>query len=83
VIHPRFGIFAGGGRLDIVGEGRDRVFGISPTAGLELNVTSWFRLGMEGGYRFLSDVDTPGFESSDFSAPFAQLQLRFGFSWDY
>ena len=83
VIHPRFGVFAGGGRLNITGEGRDRVFGISPSAGAEINITSWFRLGLEGGYRLITDVDIDGFEASDFSTPYAQLQLRFGFSWDY
>ena len=82
-IHPRFGVYAGGGRVEITGEGRDRVFGITPSAGAELNITSWFRLGIEGGYRFITDVDVSGFESGDFSTPYAQLQLRFGFSWDY
>lgn len=83
VLHPRFGIYAGGGRLEIRDEGRDRIFGLTPSAGFEINITSWFRLGAEGGYRFITDVDVDGFESADFSTPFAQLQLRFGFSWDY
>jgi len=83
VIHPRFGVYAGGGKLNITGEDRDRIFGISPSAGLELNITSWFRLGVEGGYRFITDIDVPDFDSSDFSTPYAQLQLRFGFSGDY
>lgn len=83
VIHPRFGVYAGGGRIEITGEGKDRIFGISPSLGAELNITSWFRLGLEGGYRFITDVDVSGFDSQDFSTPYAQLQLRFGFSWDY
>lgn len=83
VIHPRFGVFAGGGRLEVSGDAEDRVFGISPSLGAEINVTSWFRLGLEGGYRFITDVDAMGFDSEDFSTPYAQLQLRFGFSWDY
>ncbi|GAB5553400.1 MAG: hypothetical protein Sapg2KO_29910 [Saprospiraceae bacterium] len=83
LIHPRFGVYAGGGRLEIEGDSRDRVFGVTPSIGAELNIASWFRLGLEGGYRFITDVDARGLDSADFSTPFAQIQLRFGFSWDY
>ena len=83
LLHPRFGVYAGGGRLEIEGDGRDRVFGVTPSIGAELNIASWFRLGLEGGYRFITDVDARGLDSADFSTPFAQIQLRFGFSWDY
>lgn len=83
LLHPRFGIYAGGGRLEIEGDSRDRVFGVTPSLGAELNIASWFRLGFEGGYRFITDVDARGLDSADFSTPFAQIQLRFGFSWDY
>ncbi len=82
-IHPRVGVYAGRGRIELDGEDVDRIFGITPSGGVELNVTSWFRLGAEAGYRFVTDVDVRGRDSSDFSTPFAQLQLRFGFSWDY
>jgi len=50
---------------------------------LEVNVLEWFRLGAEAGYRFITDVDVQNLDSSDFSTPFVQLQLRFGFSWGY
>jgi hypothetical protein len=82
LVHPRFGVYAGGGRLDISNYAQDNIFGVTPSLGAEINVTSWFRLGLEGGYRFITDVDSPGFDSADFSTPFAQIQLRFGFSWD-
>jgi hypothetical protein len=81
VIHPRFSIYGGTGKLSVNDGSRERIFGLQPAGGLELNVFSWFRLGMEAGYRFVTDIDTPLVRSSDISSPFVQLQFRFGFSW--
>jgi len=83
VIHPYFSVMAGSGRLEIRNDRNDRIFGITPAGGLEVNVLEWFRLGAEAGYRFITDVDVQNLDSSDFSTPFVQLQLRFGFSWGY
>lgn len=83
VVHPRLGFYVGSGKIEENDNRKDRVWGITPSAGIEINVTSWFRLGAEGGYRYIADVDFAGVNSEDFSTPFAQLQLRFGFSWDY
>jgi len=83
VLHPYFSAYAGGGEIDIIGGDDDRIFGINGAAGVEINVTGWFRLGLEGGYRYITDVDIPGLSDEDFSAPFGQLNLRFGFSWGY
>ncbi len=74
----------GGGRIEFDDNNsfsRDRVFVLQPAVGLEVNVFRWFRIGAEGGYRLVSDVDGGGLQSSDVSKPFAQLQLRFGYSW--
>lgn len=79
VIHPYISVMGGSGRLDYKGE-RERVFVIEPAVGLELNLFSWWRLGGEAGYRLVGDVDSPGVDGTDFSAPFLQLQFRFGFS---
>jgi hypothetical protein len=38
-------------------------------------------VGAEGGYRLVSDVNGGGLQNTDVSKPFAQLQLRFGYSW--
>lgn len=81
VIHPHFSVYGGSGRFDLVNSDRERIFALQPAAGLELNVFRWFRLGLEGGYRFITDIDTPGVSSSELSTPFAQLQFRFGYSW--
>lgn len=83
VVHPYFSIMAGSGRLEISGDGDDRIFGVTPAGGLEVNVLDWFRLGAEAGYRFVTDVDVRNLGSEDFSTPFVQVMLRFGFSWGY
>lgn len=80
VIHPYFSMIGGSGRLNTNAD-RDRVFVFQPAGGLELNVFRWFRIGAEAGYRFVTDVDQSGLSTADVSAPFAQLQFRFGFSW--
>lgn len=83
VLHPYFSVMAGSGRLEIRNDSDDRIFGVTPAGGLEVNVLDWFRLGAEAGYRFITDVDVRNLDSSDFSTPFVQIQLRFGFSWGY
>lgn len=81
VVHPRFGLIVGGGNVDFSDGDDDRVFVLQPSLGLELNIFKWFRLGVQGGYRYVSGEDTPGVSSSDLSSPYAQLDLRFGISW--
>lgn len=81
VIHPVLNLKFGSGNLEVSGENDDRVNVFEPSAGLELNVTRWFRLGLEGGYRFIGDVNTSGFSGSDLSSPVVGLRLKFGWSW--
>lgn len=81
VVHPIIGLQLGGGRLEFEDDDSERVFIIQPSAGAEFNLFQWFRAGVEGGYRFVSDVDTDGIESTDVSSPFLQINLKFGFSW--
>ncbi len=57
----------------------DRVFALTPEVGVELNLTRWFRLGLTGGYRWVSGVNNiPGAESADFSSPVGILTFSFG-----
>lgn len=46
----------------------------------ELNVTSFFRIGVSGGYRFVAggSLEKADVSRSDLSAPYGQLSLRFG-----
>jgi len=80
-IHPRMNFLTGGGKIKLDDGNSDRVFILQPSAGVELNVFRWFRLGLEGGYRFVSDTDFSNLDGSDFGAPFAQIDLKFGWSW--
>ena len=82
MIHPRFTFIAGRGRVwtsDKDNSGRMFVF--QPSAGFEFNVFQWFRLGFEGGYRFVGNSDRFNVTSGDLSTPFAQIEMRFGLSW--
>lgn len=81
LLHPRFGLFAGGGKATVEGIDDDPVYVLKPSAGVELNATQWFRVGLEAGYRFVTYDDIPEYSSSDFSSPFVNIALRFGLSW--
>ena len=80
-IHPLVGFQFGGGKLKFDNGESERIFVVQPSVGIELNVFQWFRAGVEGGYRHVSGVDHPNLETADVSSPFAQINLRFGFSW--
>jgi len=87
VLHPIFYLQAGGGKLKVTDEIEDRVFIMQPNLGLELNVLQWFRIGVEAGYRFVSNVGVPNLDANDLSSPVLGLRLKFGFSkhrdrWD-
>ncbi|NUQ24481.1 MAG: hypothetical protein HUU34_11065 [Saprospiraceae bacterium] len=81
VVHPRINLLTGRGRLNVNENGDDRVFVLQPSAGIEVNVFQWFRVGLEGGYRIVDGIDKSALRRQDVSSPFAQLDLRFGFSW--
>lgn len=80
-VHPTFNISIANAKLSSEAREKDRVWTVVPAAGVELNVVRWFRLGMEAGYRFASDVETPGLNDADISGGFGTLRLRFGWSW--
>ncbi len=81
VIHPKFSFVMGGGKLKVRGEDDDNVFVVQPGVGGEINVFRWFKFGLEGGYRFVSDVNQTVLTGSDISSFFVELKLRFGWSW--
>ena len=81
VIHPVFYIQLGSGILDVSDIGSDRVFVAQPMVGAEINIARFFRLGIEGGYRYFNGVDLAGFGDKDFSSPVFGLKLKFGWSW--
>ena len=80
-IHPRITTIIGPGKIDVAGEGRDRMLVGQAMAGLELNLFQWFRLGADVGYRFANGVDSQVISDKDVSGAVVQLEARFGFSW--
>lgn len=80
-IHPKFSLMIGGGELKPRNGEEDNIFTVMPGAGVELNIVRWFKLGLHGNYRFVSNVSYPGLEDSDLSGFLFDIQLRFGWSW--
>ena len=81
IIHPVFYLQGGSSRLEIADVGSDRVFVAQPMVGIEMNIVRFFKIGVEGGYRYFNNVDLPGFNDKDFSGPVVGLKLKFGWSW--
>ena len=70
----------GRGSLKINEQKVDKVTVFEPSIGVEVNVFRWMRVGLEGGYRFVTSVDAPGLDDTDFSSPIIGLRLKFGWS---
>ena len=82
-IHPIFMIMGAKGEVEVDDFGaKDNIFVVQPSLGIELNVFRWFHLGLRGGYRMVTDTDMTGLTDSDLSAPFGEVNLKFGFSWE-
>ena len=81
VIHPKFAMHVGFGRLDIDELARDRFVSLQPSVGGEINVLRWFRVGGHVGYRYGLNVDGPGDSFRSPNSFFAEGSLKFGFSW--
>lgn len=81
-IHPIVYAKGGRGSLKINEQKVDKVTVFEPSIGMELNVFRWFKIGLEGGYRFVTNVDANGLNDNDFSSPVVGLRLKFGWSWD-
>ena len=86
VIHYTLGVLIGGGGItyrDSINQTRydrnvDRVFVMEPTASVELNITTFFRINAGVTYRWVNDVQFAGLKNSDFSGMTGMLTLKFG-----
>ena len=78
LVHFTVYLLIGGGGLSGTVVEEESVFVLEPALNGELNITSFFRLNGGVGYRWVSAVDNPGFEDSDFSAVYGQLTAKFG-----
>lgn len=62
----------------------DNLLALSPEIGIEMNFTNWFKLGITGGYRVVSGIDSlPVLTNDDFTGTYAALTFRFGGFGDY
>ena len=81
-VHPMINLDAGRGKVKLLNEDiEDRVLVVQPSAGVEINIFRWMHLGLEGGYRFVSDSDLASISDRQLSGAFGQATLKFGFSW--
>lgn len=83
LVHGTAGVLIGAGGLEIAGteNGRredDAVFVAEPSIGLELNATSFARLGLGLSYRFLGGVGLAGLGDQDLSGFAGQVGVRLG-----
>ena len=56
----------------------DQVVVLTPEIGIELNMTKFFKIALTGGYRWVQDVDAPGYSSEDFDSPVGSITFKFG-----
>ncbi|MFH1194701.1 MAG: hypothetical protein V1720_03245 [bacterium] len=57
---------------------QDAFFILEPSANIELNIVSFFRLNLGAGYRFISGVNENDLKNADFSGPSINLTFKFG-----
>ncbi len=57
----------------------DRHFTLTPELGLEVNVTTWFKVAFTGGFRWVNGIGAlPRLSNGSFSTPIGGITLRFG-----
>ena len=82
-IHPVLDLDLGLGRVKVSDVGKDRLYVLSPSAGLEFNLYRWFHLSLNGGYRWVSGVRIANLRDADLSGGFGQISFKFGWSEDF
>ena len=81
VLHPKFGLQTGFGRVSVEGSPDDRIAVLQPFVGGEVNILRWLRLGVDLGYRFALNTASGGPGDGFVSGVYGQAALKFGFSW--
>jgi hypothetical protein len=79
--HPVFNMYAGRGKISN-DEILDNIYVYQPSVTLELNVFRWMKVGIDGGYRIISESNLTSLTDQGLSGPYAGLKLKFGWSWD-
>ncbi len=86
LIHPYLSVRGGWGVLDIDLDGDqafedlDQVFVVTPEAGLEINLTRWFRVAGTVGYRYITGINdtAPSGVTDNLQGVMGAISLRFG-----
>lgn len=82
LVHVEGDVLVGGGHVGYQGESNSAlsdVFSVvEPTAGVELNVTPWFRLGAGASYRWVGGASIPDVTNKDLSGAAGTLTFKFG-----
>jgi len=78
LVHFTVYLLIGGGGLSGTVVEDESVFVLEPALNAEMNITKFFRLNAGAGYRFVSAVDNPGYDDSDFTALYGQVTAKFG-----
>lgn len=74
-------LFGGGSVRNLETADSDEFLAIQPYIGVELNVVRWMRVGVGGGYRAVFAEDNAAVSSANLSNAFAEVKLKFGWSW--
>ncbi len=97
-IHPAASLKLGWGRISVYDDyydydpqnyvANDGIFVLIPQLEVEMNLTSWFKLNVGAGYRWMSGMDKQYqdlhgdmqdyYKSSDYSSPVGTISLLFG-----
>ncbi len=77
LLHFSIYTLIGAGGATYLFDRTDTVFVLEPAANLMLNVATFFRIGVGGGYRIVTAADLD-LSNSDLSAPFGVLTFKFG-----
>ena len=80
-IHPNFMVLAGRGNAQVGNSEKDDILVVQSTLGLELNIFRWFHLGVDAGYRLVTNVNIPNISDRDLSGLYGEIKMKFGFSW--
>lgn len=82
LLHLAVPVLIGGGEVsyDLTEEEQpeDQFFAINPAVLAEINVATWFRVGVGGSYRWISGVDLSGVTDSDIAGFSGTVHLKFG-----
>ncbi|MDW8286854.1 MAG: hypothetical protein RMJ89_02165 [Flammeovirgaceae bacterium] len=81
-VHFTANVFSGWGNVkieNVQNSFSDKIYIITPTIEMEINVTSWFRVAAGVNYRFVTGVDRiEEYKDNDFSSPGVLTSFKFG-----